>query len=125
VRDHVEIDLVALGDMPPKIVERHQEPGREHIGLVFDLAVFAVPTNDILLTAPDAVGIRQSVNEVMPEFVPEGEVDAPFRRNCVVVENPPAAIVLDRHCLGFDQTVGFLQALGERNGNFGAQVNCK
>jgi hypothetical protein len=23
------------------------------------------------------------------------------------------AIVLDRHCLGFDQTVGFLQALGE------------
>jgi hypothetical protein len=27
------------------------------------------------------------------------------------------AIVLDRHCLGFDQTVGFLQALGERNGD--------
>ena len=27
------------------------------------------------------------------------------------------AIVLDRHCLGFDQTVGFLQALEERNGD--------
>jgi hypothetical protein len=27
------------------------------------------------------------------------------------------AIVLDRHCLGFDQTVGFLQALEERNGS--------
>jgi hypothetical protein len=27
------------------------------------------------------------------------------------------SIVLDRHCLGFDQTVGFLQALEERNGS--------
>ena len=29
------------------------------------------------------------MNEVVPELVPEGEIDAPFRRDRVVIENLP------------------------------------
>jgi hypothetical protein len=77
-RNHVEINLVALGNLPREIVEWHQQPGGEHIGLVFDLAVFAVPADDILFAAPYAVRIGKPVNQVMPERVREGEADAPF-----------------------------------------------
>jgi hypothetical protein len=90
VRDQVEIDLVALGNLPPEIVERHQQPGGEHISLMLDLAVFAVPADDILFTAPYALRVGEPVNQIVPEFVPRREIDASFRRDRAVVENPPA-----------------------------------
>jgi len=39
---------------------------------MFDLAVFAVPTDNVLLTALNAVRIRKPVNQVVTELMPEG-----------------------------------------------------
>src|SRR5262245_13221360 len=90
VGDYVQIDLLALGNLAPEIVKRHQKTGREHIGLMLDLTVVTIPTHDILLAAPDSVGVGQPMNEVVAELMPESEVDAPFRLDRDVVENPPA-----------------------------------
>jgi hypothetical protein len=86
VGDHVEIDLLPFRDLAPEVIERHQEIGSKHVGLVLYLSIFGIPANNILFTAAEAIRVRRSVQQEVAEFVSQREIDPALRTDPVVVD---------------------------------------
>ena len=90
MRDHIDIDFCQRIDLPPIVIERHQQIGSEYVGLMLNLAVLGIPADNVLVAAADAIRIRSPVQEVVAKFVGKREIDAALGRQIVVVKNAPA-----------------------------------
>ena len=63
---------------------------------MLDLAVLGIPAHDLLLSALEPVRVGNAVQQVVPEFVREREVDPPLRCDRVVVDDTPALAAVPR-----------------------------
>src|SRR5260221_9047353 len=87
--NHIEVDFCAGVDLSPVVVQRHQQIGGKHVGLVLNLSVFRVPAHHILIATLEAVRIGRSMHEVVTKLVGEGVVNSPLRRDATIEEYAP------------------------------------
>src|SRR5271166_1823893 len=92
MRNSVQVDACCGIDLATKIVKGHQQIRCELVGLVLDPPIFGVPTDDVLLPASDAFWELHAVQEVVPQFVGEREVDPSWGGNGAVVDDAPASL---------------------------------
>ncbi len=85
-----------LRNLPPIVIERHQDVGGEHISLMLDLTVFRFPADHIVRAAVETIRMRLPVQEIVSELMREGEIDPPPRFEGTVVENAPAGLTPTR-----------------------------
>jgi len=81
-----------VGDVCAKRIQRHKQGGGKLVRFVFRRIVFRIRDDHISIRAIHPIRIIFPVDEVMPKFVREGEIDPAFRLDRRVVENAPATV---------------------------------